>query len=78
MKLVLYDKINAAGYVCRHLCKKIESGSHKFKEGLILCLMALMRSGNCEECGTDEEWTRMMDRGGPWYVKETTFLLSCD
>ena len=65
----------AAGYVCRHLRKKMESGGHEFKEELVLCLMALVRSGNCEECGTDEEWTRMMDRGGLWYVKETTYSL---
>ena len=31
--------------------------------------MALVRSGNREEfeCGTDDEWTKMMDRGGLLY-----------
>lgn len=65
----------AAGYVCRHLRRKIERGNHKLKEELVLCLMALVRSGNDEECGPDEEWTRMLDRGGLWYVKETTYSL---
>ena len=54
----------AAGYVCRHLRKKIEHGSHELKEELVLCLMALVRSGNHKECENDEEWTMMMDRGG--------------
>ena len=65
----------AAGYVCRHLRKKIEHGSHELKEELILCLMALVKDRNSEECGTDEEWTKMMDRGGLWHVKETTYAL---
>lgn len=65
----------AAGYVCRHLRKKIERGSHELKEELILCLMALVKDRNSEEYGTNEEWTKMMDRGGLWHVKETTYAL---
>ena len=64
-----------AGYVCRHLRKKIERGNHKFKEELVLCLMALVKSGDHEECESEEEWTRMLDRGGLWYVKDTTYSL---
>jgi len=59
--------------VSRHLHKKIESGSHEFKEELILCLMELVRSENCEECRTDEEWTRMMDRGDYGRLKKLHF-----
>lgn len=65
----------AVGYVCRHLRKKIQHGSHELKEELILCLMALVKDRDSEECGTDEEWTKMMDRGGLWHVKETTYAL---
>ena len=65
----------AAGYVCRHLRKKLERESHELKEELILCLMALVKDRNSEECGTDEEWTKMMDRGGLWHVKETTYAV---
>ena len=64
----------ATGYVCSHLQSKIENGSHEFKE-LVLCLMALVRSGSHEECGNDEEWMRMIDRGGLWYIKESTYSL---
>ena len=63
----------AAGYVCRHLRKKIERGSHELKEELILCLTALVKDRNSEECGTDEEWTKLMDRGGLWHVNEITY-----
>ena len=27
------------------------------------------------ECGNDEQWTMMMDRGRLWHVKETTYAL---
>ena len=28
------------------------------------------------ECGNDEQWTMMMDRGRLWHVKETTYAQS--
>ena len=67
----------AAGYVCRHLCKKIERSKHELKEEMVLCLMALTKDTPEEhsECGSSEEWTLALDRGGLWYVKETKFIL---
>ena len=35
--------------------------------------MALVKDRNSEECGTDEEWTKMMDIGRLWYAKEITY-----
>ena len=67
----------AAAYVCRHLRRKIEHGNSKFKEELVLCLMALVKSRNDEEVASDDEWTRMLDRGGLWSIKETSYLLFC-
>ena len=66
----------ASGYVSRQLRKKIEHGNHEFKE-FVLCLMAVVkdRSTDHEECGNEEEWIKLMDRGGPWYLKETTYSL---
>ena len=66
-----------AGYVCRHLRKKIEKENHEFKEEMVSCLMQLVRDKNSQECETDEQWTKRVDRGGLWYVKETTFQLFC-
>ena len=57
-----------------HLRRKIEHGNH---EELVLCLMALVKSRNDEEVASDEEWTRMLDRGGLWYIKETSYSLFC-
>ena len=67
----------AAGYVCRHLRKKIERSKHELKEEMVLCLVALTKDTPEEhsECGSSEEWTLALDRGGLWYVKETTFIL---
>ena len=33
-----------------------------------------MKSGD-HECESEEEWTRMLDRGGLWYVKDRTYSL---
>ena len=67
----------AAGYVCRHLRKKIERENSEIKEELILCLMKLTKERSSEDCGTDEDWIKMIDRGGLWHVKETTYQLFC-
>ena len=50
--------------------------NHELKEELVLCLMELTNRDS-EVCETDEEWTKKQDRGGLWYVKETTFQLFC-
>lgn len=60
-----------AGFICRQLKRKLERESHEFKEELILCLVELVKHN--EECGTDEEWTDLLDRGGLVHVKETTY-----
>lgn len=68
-----------AGYVCRHLRKKLETENHELKEEMILCLTELIKdkSSTREACETDEEWKKKIDRGGLCYVKETTFQLFC-
>ena len=64
-----------AGYICRHLRKKLERGSHEFKEEMILCLMDLVKDPQDDEAKleTDEQWTNLIDRGGLWHVKESTY-----
>ena len=37
--------------------------------------MALVKGGDHEELEYEEEWTRMLDRGGLWYIKDTTYSL---
>ena len=68
-----------AGYVCCHLRKKIEKENHELKEEMVLCLMELVKDINStsEVCENVEEWTKKTDRGGLWYVKETTFQVFC-
>ena len=35
--------------------------------------MALVKDRSTDqECGNEEEWIKLMDRGGLWYLKETT------
>ena len=66
-----------AGYTCRSLREKLERGSHELKEELILCLMELTtrKSTSSPSKGNlHEEWTIRVDRGGLWYVKNTTYL----
>lgn len=64
-----------AGYVCRHLHKKIERENHDLKEEMILCLVELVKDKTVEDQGTSEEWTNLIDRGGLCHIKETTFQL---
>ena len=64
----------AAGYVVRHVCKKVKKNSHELKEDITDCLMQLVLSGQDDgDQGTAEEWTNLVDRGGLWHVRETTF-----
>ena len=62
-----------AGYVCRHLCKKIERENHNLKEEMILCLLEMTKDKTVKDQGTSEEWTDLIDRGGLCHVEETTF-----
>ena len=64
-----------AGYICRHLRKQLECSSHEMKEELVLCLMEMTTKKDPTALNTDEEWTVRVDRGGLWYVKNTTYLL---
>ena len=68
----------AAGYVCRHLRKKIENSTHNLKEKLIICLMTLVKGVQYPEgTGTNEQWTDSLDRGGLWHVRENTYHFFC-
>lgn len=68
----------AAGFVCRHLRKKIERSTHILKEELIVCLMTLVKGVQYpENTGTNEEWLDLVDRGGLWHVRENTFYFFC-
>ena len=63
----------AAGYVVRHVFQKVKKGD------IADCLMQLVLAESSvaerdgPEQGTAEEWTNLIDRGGLWHVKETTF-----
>ena len=39
--------------------------------------MDMTKDGDIEECGPDEEWTDLMDRGGLLHVKDTVYQLIC-
>ena len=70
----------AAGYVVRSVSKKITKTSNtaSFKEDLTSCCQTLVKqSHNYDEPGTAEDWTDLVDRGGLWHIKETTFQLIC-
>ena len=46
----------AAGYMCRHLRKKIENSTHNLKKELIICLMTLVKGVQYPEgTGTNEQ-----------------------
>ena len=65
-----------AGYVCRHLRKKIEAFSHPLKEEMILCLMSMVKDKSDTSSKPCEEWTDLIDHGGLWHVQERTLIFS--
>ena len=35
--------------------------------------MELIKEQNTEQHSTDKDWTDLIDRGGLWHIKETTY-----
>lgn len=67
----------AAGYIVRNVTKKI-CATPMFKEDLVNCCQKLVKVRfECEDTATAEVWTDLVDRGGLWHVKESTFQLMC-
>ena len=66
-----------AGYVCHHVCNTIRRKKHPMQDDLLLCLSSLVKlSGDGDDdCGTAEEWTNLVDRGGLVHVNEITYAL---
>ena len=63
----------AAGYVMRQVSKKIKESSHELKEDMNDCLMKMVLCEGESEGKKDEEWIDLIDRGGLWHVRESTF-----
>ena len=62
----------AAGYVVRHLCERLERGSHPLKEELVLCLADMCKDDeDSPDCSTD--WTMQITRGGLKVVNNKTY-----
>ena len=65
----------AAGYVIRHICKKIGKIT---EDDLISCCRKLVKEGyDPSDPSTCKEWTDLVGRGGLWHIRETTFQLLC-
>ena len=66
----------AAGYIIRSITKKIPKirATSTFKD-LVNCCHKLVKQRY--ESATAEDWTNLVDWGGLWHVKETTFQLIC-
>ena len=64
----------AAGYVVRHVLEEIRAGNLPHKDHFIKCCQRLVKVHYSDDTGsTAEEWTDLIDRGGLYHVKETTF-----
>ena len=71
-----YNEVNAlrytAGYVCRHIRKKIEASSHPLREEMVLSLMTMVKEKSDTTSGPCEEWTDLVDWDGLWHIRENT------
>ena len=65
-------------YIIRHIFKKIGKITDSLKDDLISCCRKLFKEGyDPSDPSTCEEWTDLVDRGGLWHIRETTFQLLC-
>ena len=62
-----------AGYICRHLQRKLEHENHPLKKDLILNLTSMVKFNLDDASGPCEDWLDLMDRGGLWHVRETVY-----
>ena len=53
----------AAGYVIRHLQKKVKRLAHPLKDELLFCLTELNKTENQEEEDESEDWIKSIDCG---------------
>ena len=79
---VTHDEANTmryvAGYMCRHLRKKIEASSHPLKEEMVLCLMTMVKDKDDTCSGPCEEWNDLVDIGGAYGMCVKTLIhFSC-
>ena len=55
-----------AGYVCRHLVRRLKSSALPFKEDLIWCLLDMLGEEESDDGSTD--WLNTIDSGGLWHI----------
>ena len=70
----------SAGYVCKHVLKKLEKSSHPHKDELIDSIADLYRtspddSGDSSDEDRSTVWLKAIDRGGLCHVTDATFLV---
>ena len=62
----------AAGYVPRHLKKRLQKSAHPLKEELTLCLLDL-QDGEEDDVDCSAEWVKAVNRGGLSHVNSATY-----
>ncbi len=63
-----------AGYVPRHLKKRLETSAHPMKKEFTLCLLDLLQEGEHEDDPDHStEWLNAIDRGGLKHVNSATY-----
>ena len=70
--------VNGHTFIESSSCKDLGIVFYQFTylaKPLVLCLMELTADKDSDVTNTDEEWTQRVDRGGLWYVKNTTYFL---
>ena len=64
----------AAGYVCRNVAGKLKHSKSSTDQELVDCISHLVKIDDEEQrCEYEEEWTKLVSRGGLWKVREPTF-----
>ena len=67
----------AAGYICRNISGKLRKSKTSSSKELIDCVTTLVKDDIVKCDGESEEWSKFIDRGGPWKAKDNTFKVFC-
>ena len=72
-----YEEMNAlryaAGYVPRHLKKRLTKSAHPMKDELTLCLLDLLQDEKEDNIFDSSDWINIVDRGGLKHVNNATY-----
>ena len=64
-------------YIARHVSKKIQNNNLPSGKDLYSCAQQLIKVTDSNNNEAAEDWAYLVDRGGLWHIRKTTFHVFC-